>query len=411
MILSAVFALSIDVHAAGITPYTGEFTGLDKRCGGGKITIEEMYKKLLMPAYKCYLYSGMSVAATIGQAAQESGYGTTELATKHNNYWGMKCTKTDAGHNITHTPSGYYTDSLNSTDKYRAYPNAELAFLDRPYFFWESSYYPHIKAMLENGTCNTYQNMFSAETQKDWTSYCSADYRNTVTSLIKQNNFAFYKLDDEAYTVGLLIHLGLYKDGDPIMINGEEYYPGQRRTYKGQYITLEGAKVGDDGSLVTDNSGTTAVEEKPKNWMPDKTLLTYEQWKFMEKTKVYLEEAKEKKLSSFITVPGIIFGVLLILYGILLLLAYWIDLYNTFLTFSLVEFLTFGKCCPLSPEMYKQEGAWTDTGKRNITIRHVLFRVALCVIVGAVFTNMQNVYSWFYVLYLYITDLINGGIK
>lgn len=427
LLLIACFSMfPMRVQAVTITPtQIDSIKNANKQvgCGGkyGPITYKEFLEKYLMPAYKCYLFSGMSPGLTLAQLGQEGGYGCSSLSVQENNFWGMKCTGGgDAGHGVTHEKSSKkYTDAKGYIDYYRKHSSPTQAFLDRPYFFWKSTYYPHIKEKLKNGTANTWESMLDESTQPDWEKYCpGSPYRSTLRKMCKQELTYFYKYDDEAFLVGTLIALGQYKMGDPIMICGKAYYPGDRNTYNGQMVTLDEKMIGEDGTKISEGSagtsgtagvlGSTEPTPTPEPQLLKERQLEYSEWLVLENIRGILQDDRDGKLVSWIRVPGIIFGVLLILYGLLLVMAYYIDVFNPFTSFSVTEKLTFGKCNALSPEMYKSEGKWTEDGKRNLSLVTIISRAATCIVIGALFIDINTVLGWFLQLYLWIGDLINN---
>ena len=172
MILMVAFSMICDfstplVYAEGstVTPLiltADDLKVLSYSTSGG--SVEEFYKKHLFSAYKLYLVSGMSPALTIGQLAQESGWGSSSLATKFKNFWGMKCNYSYLGwtqckaHGVSHYESDAFKDASGSWDTYRSYYSMDAAFMDRPEFFYERSPYPNVTNMM---------NMFDANRKLD----------------------------------------------------------------------------------------------------------------------------------------------------------------------------------------------------------------------------------------------------
>lgn len=394
--------LPLSVHAEGskITPAynTADDKYLSKGTSGG--SMEEFYKKYLMPAYKCYLVSGLSPALTLAQLAEESGWGSSKLARTDNNYWGMKCnystTKSCKGHGVTHTESGYYTDSINSTDTYRKYATVDDAFLDRPAFFFGSQYYPNITEMMKTGECRTADALLSPKTQSDWSNYCNSGYRNHIKELV--NTYNIHKLDDEAYLVGLLERLGLYKNGDPIKIGDKTYYPGCGTLYTGELFT--------SGSTGSTSGSTTVVIPTPTPKPP----ITYSEWAYMMSVKDKLDNQNRGILFHVTRVAGMIFGVLIMIYGILLLLAYFIDIFNNFADFSLFNMLTFKRLYPVTPESKDIVPKQLENGQKVVSIKDVVIRVIICFVVGILFCDITNLYTWLCTIYYWVNTRTNLGV-
>jgi flagellum-specific peptidoglycan hydrolase FlgJ len=92
----------------------------------GKITREEYitsYKEIAMEEMK---RSGIPASITLAQGILESGNGNSQLATKANNHFGIKCHEWD-GPTITH-------DDDRKNECFRKYKTAELSYRDHSDF-------------------------------------------------------------------------------------------------------------------------------------------------------------------------------------------------------------------------------------------------------------------------------------
>lgn len=141
-----------------------------------------------------------------------------------------------------------------------------------------------------------------------------------------------------------------------------------------------------------------------------KKLLTYEEWKRMQEVKNQLADKREKSWTKYITVPTMIFGVLLILYAILLWLAYWIDVFNVFTEFSFLHFMTFKKVYPV---MNEDEMKYYNSGGnvKYVTKKWVLKTSIICVCIGALFISYMDLLQLLLNVYYWVTDVTGGVIK
>ena len=391
IVMSMFYSIPLpEVYATGstVTPVTltdADLKVLQKGTSGG--TVEEFYKKHLMSAYKLYLATGMSPAATLGQLAYESGWGSTKLATKYNNFWGMKCNythkgwKSCRGHGESHYESEAYTDSIGSSDTYRAYSSMDAAFMDRPAFFYKSQYYPNITAMLEDGRASSYKNLFDASTQGDWSSYCSAKYRTTALGIIEGPQ-DLDRLDDEAYLVAILEHIGLYKNGDPIQVGDKTFYPGTKSVYQGESIVMGvnpnlQSPTGGSNIAYPDRDDFIIIKpgEIQKIELEPVEPLKYDEYKAITDARDYLSECKVVSLPRAIAVLLIWSGAIILFYCIVMFLAHMVDISAGGMNLSLLTLLTFGRMRSIPNAMVGEVPKTGNNGKRNISTRELIPRL------------------------------------
>lgn len=433
MILTIVFSIVCDfstpiVYAAGstVTPVTlteADLKQLQKPTSGG--SVEEFYKKHLMAAYKLYLVTGMSTAATIGQLAMESGWGSSSLTTKYHSYWGMKCNyskgnKKCKGHGETHFESTIYTDGGNHDDTYRAYPSMEHAFMDRPYFFFESPYYPVLTQKLKDGTADTYQSYFDLSTQEDWSSYCSESYRRDIIGIIEGPQ-GIAKLDNEAFTVAMLEHLGLYKNGDPIKVGSNVYYPGTKSVYNGEKIMpLDGSsqpttqvstQVPTGGSNIAYPDINDFIIIKPgeiqKIELEPVEQLKYDDYKAIADARDYLSNLKVLILPRAISVLLIWSGAIILFYCILLFMAHLVDISAGGFNLPCLTLLTFGRMRSIPNALEGDVPPKSDNGKLNISTRKLIPRLMIGASFGILCWQIEYVMYIITLIYIEVQHLIS----
>lgn len=133
--------------------------------------------------------------------------------------------------------------------------------------------------------------------------------------------------------------------------------------------------------------------------------LSYSDWKKMQNIKSELTHNKDMWLVRAFNVMSILMGIFLIIFAILICLAYWIDIFNTFTDFSILQFISFGKMYPVATEdtaIYLRE---SKGNTQFVKFRHVLLRAFIFCALGVVFMNVNTVVSFIVYLYSYIMGL------
>jgi hypothetical protein len=115
-------------------------------------------------------------------------------------------------------------------------------------------------------------------------------------------------------------------------------------------------------------SGKFPTDHKP---------LDYEQWTRLKEIRSELDVPLRNKIMSAIRIICIIFGVFLLFYSVLLVLMYWIDIFNTLVDFSLLHFVTFSRLYPIATKsdlIYERHG---NGDVKYVTFGNILF-LCLC---------------------------------
>lgn len=138
--------------------------------------------------------------------------------------------------------------------------------------------------------------------------------------------------------------------------------------------------------------------------------LTYEDWKLMQNIKSELEYNKDMWLIRLFNVVSIVFGVFLIIFAILFMLAYWVDVFNTLTDFSILQFISFGNLYPITTD---ETGAYLSN-IRGLKTKYVKFKdvlfIALCMIaMGILFMNVTTIVSIIVNMYNYILYTVGGA--
>lgn len=102
-----------------------------------KATVEEYIQQFKHIAVREMKRSGIPASITLAQGILESGMGTSILATKGNNHFGIKCHKEWTGKTMKHTD-----DAPNEC--FRVYSNAEESYIDHSHFLTSRPRYANL---------------------------------------------------------------------------------------------------------------------------------------------------------------------------------------------------------------------------------------------------------------------------
>lgn len=163
---------------------------------------------------------------------------------------------------------------------------------------------------------------------------------------------------------------------------------------------IQGAPVDSDRLQALLKGGLSTGAEK----------IDYVTWKTMQSIKQQLEDYKRGSLQKYITVPTMVFGVFLIIYGILLVIAYWIDVMNVFSDMSILNLMTGKKVYPVTDA---EEAKYYNMGEKvkYVTFSWVVKRFILCTIVGVLFINYMTLLQLLLNVFAWVGQITGGIIK
>ena len=139
-------------------------------------------------------------------------------------------------------------------------------------------------------------------------------------------------------------------------------------------------------------------------------MLTYKEWERMQdiRTELGRENSINSKLLKWTRVITMVFGFVLIFYSILLIFAYYVDIFNALLDISLLSVMTFGRYYPISSkEDIKFLGSPSD-GQKYVTIVQLFGIVFAGVMVGSIFVLATPILELIATMYLKIKGVIGG---
>lgn len=144
------------------------------------------------------------------------------------------------------------------------------------------------------------------------------------------------------------------------------------------------------------------------NFTENLNELSYETWKEMQHIKKELEFEKSNIWIRVLNVTSIVFGVILIIFGILFLLAYWIDIFNTLVDFSILQFISFGNLYPVADKDSIPYIAESKGNIKYVLFRHVLIISLIMFACGILFMNVSFIVTIIINIYNYIMFVLNS---
>lgn len=152
----------------------------------------------------------------------------------------------------------------------------------------------------------------------------------------------------------------------------------------------------------------TLLNKITGNYIDGFVKLTYEDWKKMKSIESELNTNKSMFLVRIMNTMSIVMGVFLIIFAILICLAYWIDIFNTFTDFSILQFISSGRLYPIESEHLGDIVNKKSETTKYVTFKEVLVIAGIMVVIGVIFMNVSYVVYLISCLYNYILDTIGG---
>lgn len=116
---------------------------------------------------------------------------------------------------------------------------------------------------------------------------------------------------------------------------------------------------------------------------------------------------KELNIQSGVFVALSLVGILLIAYAACLVVAYYLDIFNTFASISILNIITFGGCRAVHTKQELLDMGITDAKQRRkyITLSGILVRWAVCTLFGILLFSSSKVFIWAVMIYEKLTAL------
>lgn len=144
------------------------------------------------------------------------------------------------------------------------------------------------------------------------------------------------------------------------------------------------------------------------DFTPNLDKLTYADWLEIQKIKRNLQHDKDMWLVRVINVTSLVFGVFLIIFAILFMMAYWIDVFNTFTDFSILQFVSFGNLYPITDDSTLPYLIETKGETKFVKFKDVLILAIIMMALGILFMNTDKVIELIVNIYNYVMYIFGG---
>lgn len=139
-----------------------------------------------------------------------------------------------------------------------------------------------------------------------------------------------------------------------------------------------------------------------------KEPLSYEDWVRLKEIKSELDGTFKSKITTVIRVLSLLFGVLLISYSVILVLAYWFDIFNVLVEFSLLNLLTFRRLYPINSKEDLSYVSYSKGDVKYVTFWNLFFIMLAGMGIGLLFIFFLPVVEFISWLYYKITSWVGG---
>lgn len=139
-------------------------------------------------------------------------------------------------------------------------------------------------------------------------------------------------------------------------------------------------------------------------------VITFKDWMRMQEIKDELANKNEGSIISLINVLTMVFGIVLAVYGWLLPLAYWLDVFNTFFDeFSFLQLMTRGRMYPVTNKEEKQYLlSSSSSGVKYVYIHDVFLMTLICCTIALLFIFGQPVLHFLVNVWLFVQHILGG---
>jgi hypothetical protein len=136
--------------------------------------------------------------------------------------------------------------------------------------------------------------------------------------------------------------------------------------------------------------------------------LSYEDWNRLKEIKGELNRTLSSRLMSITRVVTMVFGVLIIFYSMILVMAYWLDVFNVLLEFSLLNFLTFKRLYPITSKDDIEYISYSGGDVKYVTFWNIIFIMIVGVAIGVLFIFTSPVIEFLVWVYFKLTTWVGG---
>lgn len=139
-----------------------------------------------------------------------------------------------------------------------------------------------------------------------------------------------------------------------------------------------------------------------------KSTLSYSQWQRLQQIRAHLDQGSQSRLQTMIGVTTLVFGVGIIFYSFLMMIAYWIDIFNVLVDFSFLSIMTRGRLYPIASKDALDYINEVKSEVKYVTIKDVLIIMIAGVFVGVLFIEMTPILKLLVFAYFTIRSWVGG---
>lgn len=137
--------------------------------------------------------------------------------------------------------------------------------------------------------------------------------------------------------------------------------------------------------------------------------ITYEEYMRMEEIRRELQYDKDMWLVRTFNVMSLVMGVSLIIFAILLIMFYWLDIFNSFTSFSVVQFISMGNLYPIWDKDTIPYVPMNSDKVKYVTFKDILIRAFIIAVLGLLFMNTSTIIELIINIYNYIMFIFGGA--
>lgn len=139
-------------------------------------------------------------------------------------------------------------------------------------------------------------------------------------------------------------------------------------------------------------------------------VISFKDWVRVQEIKDELANRNEGSLIRIINIITITFGIVLAIYGWLLPLAYWLDIFNTFFDeFSVLQLMTRGRMYPVTNKEEKEYLLRSSSsGVRYVYIHDVFIMTLICCSIALLFIFGQPILRFLVNVWLFVQHILGG---
>ncbi len=138
------------------------------------------------------------------------------------------------------------------------------------------------------------------------------------------------------------------------------------------------------------------------DFLSDLEKISYEEWLYIQDIKADLASDRERLIVDVMNMLSIILGTLLIIFAVLICLAYWIDIFNAFTDWSILEVISLGRLYPIEEDSVGEYLKGSKTDVKFVKFKDILLIALIFVLLGGFLYNVSAVISVIVRIYYYI---------